>query len=60
MAHEWPSGLLYSPGRPWQTQYWEVLSDIRLARELDASGAHADEIAKFEQIVAADTKRKKP
>ena len=58
MAHEWPSGLLYGPGRPWQTQYWEVLSDIRLARELDASGAHADEIAKFEQIVAADTKRK--
>lgn len=60
MAHEWPSGLLYDPGTPWQTQYWEVRQEIQLARELDASGAHADEIAKFEQIVAADTKRKKP
>jgi hypothetical protein len=59
MAHEWPAGLLYYPDQTWQTQYWEVLADIRLARELDTTGAHAQEIAEFEQIVAADATRKR-
>ena len=58
MAHEWPTGLLYAPDSPWQTQYWELRAEIQLARELDTSGAHANEIADFEQIVAADAERK--
>jgi hypothetical protein len=59
MAHEWPAGILYSADKPWQTQYWGVLADIRLARELDTSGAHSHEIAEFEQKVTADAKRTK-
>ena len=59
MAHEWPAGLLYDPDSPWQTQYWEILAEIKLARELDSSGKYAGRIAKFEEIVAADAKRKK-
>jgi hypothetical protein len=59
MAHEWPTALLYAPDSPWQTQYREILAEIRLARELDTSGKYAGQIAKFEKIVAADAKRKK-
>jgi hypothetical protein len=59
MAHEWPSGLLYNLDKPWETQYWELLAEIRLARKLDTSGVHAQQIAEFEQIVIADAKRKK-
>jgi len=59
MSHEWPSGLLYNPEMPWQTQYWELLADIRLARGLDATGTHADAIAEFERTVAADAERKR-
>jgi hypothetical protein len=59
MAHEWPAGLLYAPDSPWLTQYWEIRAEIQLARELDTSGKHNNEIAEFEQIVAADAERKK-
>lgn len=59
IAHEWPSGLLYHVDKPRETQYWELLAEIRLARKLDTSGAHTQQLAEFEQIVVADARRKK-
>jgi hypothetical protein len=59
MGHEWPSGILYDPKRPWDTEYREILQDIELARTLDETGAHAQEIKEFEQKILTDAARRK-
>jgi hypothetical protein len=58
MGHEWPSGILYDPKRPWETEYLEILQDIELARTLDETGAHTQEIKEFEQKILADAARR--
>lgn len=57
-SHEWPSGLLYSRPEAWQEEYWEVMEDIKLARELDQSGEYANELDLLTNILVEDRVRR--
>ena len=58
LGHEWPSGILYAPHGVWQTQYWNLMEEVRLARTVDTTQKYVDNLTEFEQKVTLDRMRR--
>jgi hypothetical protein len=59
-AHEWPSGILWDSKGATLSQCDEILSDIQLARELDADGRYSRELDDYERKIRAHRARLQP
>jgi hypothetical protein len=58
ITHEWPAGILYEVQRPWHIEYWDLMQDLKLARELDRAASHVRELDEIEEWVTQDRNRR--